>query len=497
MEIINYYILKAISVFGGTQFLGVATEGKAQVVFTGLLAAALFAGAFIYFYRRYFTDTELRRGMWFIIGVVLLVSFTKYALFYFAKGYVADRMIFYALPSPKAEGLWWLALATVIFVIFVGLRERIEKLSAAKFLLALWAAFVILGVSVAGIREGLYGIYEPFTRTHWEYAGDLPLVNGVSDFLHNYTLLNPALSSHGSTHPPGYVLLLYILQKLFSIDLLGLAILVGSIGGLTILPLYFLWRRFADEAEVRRGLQLFIFLPSILIFSFTSMEAALMFAVWLSIAVLYIGWEKSAAAAFMGGVLAGVALMFNFLFLLLAPLYLFLAYEVYAEGRARLAPLFARVILSLVGFGMFFAALYWLTGYSIVDNFLVARGANREIVRSNFESIAFFFTYLFMNIFAFSYYLGVQNMIKLVYGIRDIFRARPRIYAVGFALVAIFLAVGIFQGEVERIWLFMAPLFVLSLGRLFRQVSGRDFSAAQALLFFQVVVTQILFYTYW
>ena len=69
--------------------------------------------------------------------------------------------------------------------------------------------------------------------------------------------------------------------------------------------------------------------------------------------------------------------------------------------------------------------------------------------------------------------------------------------SLGFLIVLFFLLIGVFQGEIERLWLFITPLFIIPLSSLYRDVEGRQFSGILALLFFQIFITQILFYTYW
>src|SRR3989344_7061190 len=118
-----------------------------------------------------------------------------------------------------------------IFFLFLKFREKIEKLNAFKFLLTLYLIFIAFSISVAAIREGFYSIYEPFTRTQWEYTGDMLLVTSIPAFLHDYVALQPQLTVHASVHPPGYTLILYAFHKYLWADFARLALLVAMLGG--------------------------------------------------------------------------------------------------------------------------------------------------------------------------------------------------------------------------------------------------------------------------
>ncbi len=411
---------------------------------------------------------------------------------YSSRGYIFDRLVFYGIFSPKALGLLWLLGAVLIFTLFLCFRGVLENLSTFKFLLALYIFFVLFSVGVAAIREGFFGVYEPFTRVQWEYTGNLPLVKNIPDFLKNYVFLQPRLAIHGATHPPGYTIILYIFQKYFGAGFSGMAILTVMLGGLTIFPLYYFLKNFTSENEVRRGLEIFAFMPSFVMFSATSMETAFLFFSWLAITLIYLGWQKGFFWSFLGGLAVAIGLFMNFLFLLLAPLFLLLAF-IFDRWRE----LILRSMPAILCFFGFYLALYYFYDYSIINNFFVAREFNQSWVSSNFASLTVYSTYFLMNIAAFSLYLGIPNIFLLVRNLNGFFSRENKSLALGFIMAAIFLVIGIFQGETERIWLFLAPLFILPLIKATKNFTSSQTSAFLSLLFFQIIFMQTLFYTYW
>ena len=273
---------------------------KLMIALWGLGITFLFVVVFTFVYFKFFRENKFAKSLFvFTFLAIFVVAILKLTIFYFFPyGYVSDRLPFYAVPSPKALGIWWMLGALGIFFLFLKFREKIEKLNAFKFLLTLYLIFIAFRISVAAIREGFYSVYEPFTRTRWEYTGDMLLVTSIPEFLRDYVALQPKLTVHASVHPPGYTLILYFFHQYLGAGFAGLAVLIIMLGGFVIFPLYYFLKNFATEDNVRRGLQIFIFVPSFVMMSATSMEAAFLFFSWLAIAILYEGWRRGAFLSF-------------------------------------------------------------------------------------------------------------------------------------------------------------------------------------------------------
>ena len=461
---------------------------------TAFLFALLFSLAYLYLFRR--DNVPLK--LFFASGATLfLFLFSKALLSSLRRGYISDRLFFYGLFSPKALGISWLVGGVVVGVLFFRVRERLNAMSAFRFLFSLYVFFVLLSVGVAGIREGFSSVYEPFTRTHWEYTGNLPFVQNASHFLRNFGEISQGLSIHTRIHPPGYTLILYFFQTYLRAGVGGMAVLVVMLGGLTLIPLYYFLKHFLSEAEVRRGLEIFVLFPSVVMMSATSMETTFLFFSWLSIALVYAGWTRNWRLAFLGGAAAGAALFLNFLFLLLLPLFLVLLVVAHRKDRVPWRPLLARTAAGLLSFLLLFTVLYLGTGYSIVRNFFAASAAQDEASQSNFESLSVYATYLLMNLISFSVYLGIPSLLLIAGQTREFLRRRAVMESLGIIMVALFSLIGVFQGEIERIWLFLTPLFILPLVHAVKDYRTPHFNAFLSLLFFQIVIMQVLFYTYW
>lgn len=471
---------------------------KLELIMRGLFLLFIFCVIFFFVYRHFFwKEAESRKLFWWSVSALLLLVVSKYILFHFSKGYISDRLIIYAIPSPKIYGLGWFLLPVAIFALFMFFYKKIMTLSAGKFLAALWASFVAFALSVAATRLGRYGILENFSRTGMQYTGELEKIKNIGDYLHNFISTHSIwYMNHAVTHPPGYPLLLYLFQKFFHVEFLGLSILAVMFGALAIIPIYYFLKELISEEAARFGLVIYIFLPGTVLMGATSMDFTFVFVVWLAFILIFKGWRMNWLLAFLGGITAAIALFMNFLFLLTAPLFVYFLYSAYAKA-ASIKKILAYPIFSLLGFTVFFLILFYATGYSIIENFNTARSMQAlSIGNSNFDSVGLYLTYAFMNISAFFVYLGVPNLIVLIKKHSSL-RQVCQMGLVGFPTVALFVLIGIFQGEVERIWLFITPLFILPLVFIITNYFQKQYAAILALLFFQSIIIQILFYTYY
>lgn len=472
--------------------------GKFAVAVNSSIFLAIFIAVFIFlFYKLFWKEAEARRLFWIFMGIFIPLVIVKFTIGIFYKGYVPELLFFFAIPSPKITSYAWLAFAVLVPALFLYFRKKIEQLPVSKFLPVLFIFFLAFSISVAAIRDGLDSVADPYTRTYWEYSGNMPFIHNVKDFLRDYIILENRLAEHSITHPPGYSLALYLPYKIFSSGFLGMAIFTVFCGGLVLWPLFYLWKYFLSESEARRALELFIFIPSFTMMTATSTESFFLLFVWCATTFCYIGWKKSGWLASIGGLFIALSLFCNFLFILLAPFFLFLFWRTHKETAPEIRVRFLfRIFLSLLFFSLFFWIIWKWSGYSIVDNFYTARIANQHSVRSNFESAGIYILYFFMNLVNFIIYLGLPLVIIFFSGLPDSFRRSNWLFKAGLGVLLFFLIVGVFQANVERLWLFILPFFPIFTNKLFRDEKQFLFAPYLWLVFFQIVVTQIMFYTY-
>lgn len=478
------------------------TSAKLIIAFKSALLLGFFVLVFWYGYRRFFWKSADARKLFALFSAIFFpLVIAKFLIGVFYKGYIPELMFFYAIPSPKLLGIGWFLLAAGVVTVFLHFRKKIETLSTPKFLAGLFLVFLVFSVSVSGMREGLKSVADPFTRTYWEYTGFLPQIESASDFLRKYvdTISDPALSvaRHATTHPPGYTMALYALQKAFSVGHLGLALLVIALGGLSLAPLLLFFRQVLPELPARRALQVFSFAPGFVMMSATSMESVFLLLTSLALALCFAGWKRNLSLALLGGTAAALALFSNFLFLLLVPFFAFLLWQAVSERTETRERVFVllRALSSAAVVALFFFALEKGFGYSITDNFLVSRVFNSDAVGA-YYALSFFFVFLFINITDFLFHAGLPLAIIFFKGLPATFTESSPVFKAGVALAALLLTLPLFQGNIGRLWLFILPIFMVCATRLFRDEEPSLLGPFVALTAFQIALTQIVFYTF-
>ncbi|MBI2989752.1 MAG: hypothetical protein HYY51_00995 [Candidatus Magasanikbacteria bacterium] len=498
--------LNLISSLFGEEYRLALYEKAESVLWAGLiltLATILFCLVYHHFFWK---EKETRQIFYYSMFLMFLVVLGKYVLSLSYKGYIADRLIMYALPSPQILAPWWVLYTVFIVFLFFAFRKYFKKWKIWPYLAVLAFVFTLFSLGINGMRSGWASVTDSLSRSYWEYTGYLPHIENTKSFLHDYvaTVSDPDLSyaRHSSTHPPGYILFLYGLRQFFKFEYPGVAIVLALVSGLSVFPIYLFWREFMDENDLRSSLQLFIFFPGLVLMSVSSLEAFFLFITWLSLGLCLKGWKSSRIGSAFGGLAAAFALFSNFLFLLVAPVFLYMLWHIwqkhYKNNPTRSAYDFSlNLSLGLVFFLSFFAFLYVSTGYSILENFLAARGANSETVQSNFSSLGIYVVFFLMNILAFAIAMGIAHISGFFQRFRDKNKTARHYHYIGYVFVLFLLAIGIFQGEVGRLWLFVFPLFLPVLSSMIKQESETKSASLLCLLIFQSFAFQILFYTYW
>ena len=474
---------------------------KIRFILQGAVVASIFIVVFFYLYYRYFWHNQmLRKLFWVCIGVNFFLISAKFVLSHFIASYITDRMLFFALPSPRIKSFGAVIVAILLFILFLKLRPKIEQLGRAWFAISLGLFFTVFSLTVAYIRDGVQGIIDPFTRIFWEYTGALPLVwkLGITRFISEYGQLIPQLPQHPGTHPPGYVVFLYSAQWLFHLGYLGLAVLIVLLSGATIGLLYYFWESIFSSHVARRMAEVLVFVPSLVFYSATSLEAFNFVIIWLTIVLCYFGWRKNIWLSFLGGIGAAYALFCNYLFVLLAPFFvIFLIIELRSAAEAMKRRVAIRIAASGFTFALSFALLRVFLHYSLIGNFFAGYEFYKSFAINNFESVGIYLSFVLLNLIPFIWHLGMPTVFYLVRDAKRTFIASNWWFKAGVIMWFCFVFIGLFQGEVERIWLFLMPFFLMYRSPLYTEANPEEFNAALSLIFFQIMIVQILFYTYW
>jgi hypothetical protein len=423
------------------------------------------------------------------------------------------RVSLWLLPPLLVLGAW-LLLARKLFLTQVG--PRVLLASGAAF-------FPAIGLSVAMIdAHPLKGkqrepIIEPYARTEWEYYGDVPAVErvgGPAAFLERYARPRffATLSLHSQTHPPGGVLFLWAVAKLFGPGRWAAALATIAFTALVLLPVYALARELYGDAVARCALAFFLVAPNFVMFTTTSMDGP--FSV-LPITSVYLFHRALAArrprAAAAAAILTGLALAgaaFMTYAAVFVPLYLVAFAALALLARRELVPALARtLLLALLAFLGAHVAVALATGYEPTAAVRAAMAHDREMVGTGYESLGHYLNLSFANLLAFLFCAGVP--LTTAWG-REVAAAwRRRLAATGdvvtaaFALSLALVAFStLFTLETERIWIFMVPWIAIAAAKnavelMTRDGSARVFCVTVSLTCVQLVAMEAILRTAW
>lgn len=379
---------------------------------------------------------------------------------------------------------WWLVVALALGAAILeswrrGFWHRLEPpafdAGLAVAAATLWTA---MALSNGGWPEG---VIAPFLREA-DYLADVPRFDAPSRILETYVERQPGLSLHGKTHPPGAVLLLTALHRLFGGSTPAIALAVIAIGATGVVPVRRLATRLLDEASGKDACLLWVFTPAVLLYGATCMDmvfavpivAALSSAAsWNAAATRAVLWRRGAATG------AWLALGFGFTFSTALA-----AVAIAVAARRRWAPLAAAAVVSA---GLLLAAKP-LAGFDAIACFRTAVAIDAADAPA-FHSLRYYALTRMMGVLDFLLLAGIGSAPLWLSGLRRPAAgpepARDLGRAAAVAAV-VFLAAGAYKiGETGRIGLFLIPVVaagVAARGAAFaRAAAGLGF--VQALIF--------------
>jgi hypothetical protein len=424
----------------------------------------------------------------------------------------------------RSVSLWLLPPFAVLAAFLVSARALFLRTTVrpALLLLASIVLFFAIGTSVAMI-DGYIATYDrtiqpavlyPYTQPFTSYA-DVPKVEskGPANFLRNFPrrLLNDAMANHSRTHPPGPVLFLWVVSRLFGPGLVPAWLATVFFASLTTVPVFFLARDLYGETAARRSLALFLLVPSVILFTTTSMDGPMMVflvaAIWgfLHATAEDARWKR-------GALLSGLALaLASFMTYTASFLLLFfgvIAVLAFLMDRPRFRRIVRIIPLAALTCFAFYGALYLAVGYDPIAALRRAVWANNELVGTGHGTFVQYVHVSLSNLFAFLFGMGftlVAAWILQVAAAAKRVRAggEADLFVLAFPISLLLITFSaLYTLEVERIWMFMALMLTLAAGRYLderRRSGGGDaaFYWTAGLLGLQVIAMETFFDTLW
>lgn len=421
--------------------------------------------------------------------------------------------------QPQTDLSIWIFPALVILTAFLLLCYKLflqRSLPSTWLLLISIGFFLATSISVAmidGYREvngqHLPAFLEPYTRTRYEYYSDVPKVDqvGLLSFMRDYVKpeLFSTLSGHAQTHPPGGILFLWVISKLFGYNLLAASLGSVVFTSLTVIPIYLLAKELYGESIGRYTLALFLITPNFVMFTGTSMDGPFSLFPILSLYLFYKGIfsDQARRYGFLTGISLGCGMLMTYSTVFIGLFFnvvLLLTLIVDRKGFRRILTL---LLIAGVTSIVFYLLIFLGTGFNLLEALQASIRKDRAALGTGYETIGLYFHLSVGNLFAFL--IGVGIPMTTVWGrqvvrtIREARRGEPiDIYVIGYLISLLVIAFStLFTMEVERVWIFMVPFILIPVAQHLSQRGIADFYWVAGLSCLQLVLFEVTLYTYW
>ena len=447
--------------------------------------------------------------------------------------------------EPSFDVSWWIlpALAVCIGFLYLCHRYLLSGASARHLIWIAIACFIAINMSVAqidgyreiereGKKERVLTLLEPYTRTSLEYYGDVPRVDelGIRRFLRDYSKpeVFDTLSGHARTHPPGGVLFLWHVSGLFGYNLISASLVTIIFTAITVIPIYRLGEHLYGEKVGRYALLLFLITPNFVMFTGTSMDGPFSVFPILSVYLFYKArdqetipdqtWHEFRPYSLLTGVSLALGMFMTYATVVVG---VFLCIVALLEWK-RFGQYLKVLLFAASGFIGFYLLLFALTGFRPIEALWAAIKKDEMGMGTGYESIERYFHLSFANLFAFLIGVGLPITTLWLRQVAatvkewwqntqasELERNDSRIpwilryevldsFVIGFLITLLFFTFStLFTMEVERIWIFMVPFFVIPVAKHLTARPMSDLYWVAGILVVQLIVSEVLLYTYW
>jgi len=377
--------------------------------------------------------------------------------------------------------VWALVAAALFaFAIWAGPRLLSPRLPGAAFAATVFALTLALRLALGAASRGTAEWQRVFDPAGFEGPNEyLPALTalryGPGFFLDRFAELVPALPVHAAGHPPG----LLLVMDAFGVTTPGRLAALCIVGGAFVAPLaYALGRQLLDERRARLAGLLTAAAPSVLLFGATSADA--LYAVLGLLAAWPLASPRLAPRA-AGAVALAVGSLFAWSLLAVAAWAALLAWRRRGVKDMVVVGLLCGAVLLAVQ-----AAFAAATGFDPIGTLR----ATEQVYRFGIAGERPYWFWLVGSPTAFLLMLGLPIAWL---GLRALMAGDDAAVAV-FSVIAIAAIAGFTKAEVERIWLFFAPLVCLAAAGA---LPHRHLRPVLALLAVQALAWELAWNTVW
>ncbi|MBA7528057.1 hypothetical protein ES705_20240 [subsurface metagenome] len=181
-------------------------------------------------------------------------------------------------------------IVLVYAVIFFLLLKHLNSLNKSHIIYVVGIVTVLVSNLIQGVHNGLINPVSGGGCSGIQYYHDAIKINEGLAFLSNYNILQSDLLCHSRTHPPGAVLIYYLLNQVFYSPLF-ISVALMAISLLSIFYVYKIIKIEFNENVAAFISLIFIFLPATQIYYLSSLDSLIAFT-FLGVLYHYLMWRK-------------------------------------------------------------------------------------------------------------------------------------------------------------------------------------------------------------
>ena len=395
----------------------------------------------------------------------------------------------------------------IVFALVVMYLHRRSESHPSICILVLFGTLLIVGTNL--IHGWLIGIEQPIAGAT-ELFTDVLNIDNVLDFISNYEIIQPTLTVHAQTQPPGAVLSVYLFSLFLNnpgIVAIGLC-LVSAVGSAFFL--HGIINQLFDEESARYATLLYLLLPAVQVYYLANIYALV---ATLSLGVLYFYFHSDWR---IGSVGASICLfLLTFITFLSVYMVLFLiVYEILSSRaeikttsvldilKVTLRSLKRPLLLSLA-VGIVYGFLFVTLGFNYVNAFLYASVLENpdgfmllsnpiQYITTRVQNILDIIIFFGPVLFVLSY-RGIVILRETTKEDSNSFAKYNLVLSALIALGLLFLTGAPKKGETARICMFILPFLLIPVITYIQQtnMSRKDKILLLALVFGQAVLLQL------
>ncbi|HRK36188.1 MAG TPA: glycosyltransferase family 39 protein [Candidatus Hydrogenedentes bacterium] len=359
--------------------------------------------------------------------------------------------------------------------------------------------------SMALIREGTGGIAAAYSRSGYEYIDDIGKGLTLFGFLREYNELHPHLSMHAKVHPPGPVVILWIMSTfMLSRDPLILSIGTMALGSAAVFPLFAWVRDMINQRVAITCCAFYTLMPSIALFTATSADITFLPLIFLTLLLFWRALHRNSWKYAVGaGLMYAVLSLTSFSLLTLGAFFAFVGLWRLADPATRGAVIKTAIIM-FASFILAHLAVRAGTGFDIIRCFALSHGQFLEDQRQldhvspRYSSWAF----KFFNPMCWIFFAGIPATILWFWRLYRPEQGTRALFIVFGLTLLILTPLYLARGEGERSAMYILPFVVLPAAHLLDELGAhsRSFRSLAAVFLFLVIQTWIIethLYTYW